>query len=1276
MPEPVAAPGAGASAPTGAGGQAVSSGQAADGSGGASAAPGASPGTPGQETANPDSSWVDSIPWTTVLIVAIVIVVLAIAIWLFVRWWRRRSKRQSAAESPSLADGLSDIWQPFYRGLPRRALHFPTVVVMGEPGVGKSTLIASRVSWRGQANQYYPSAANSPEMQLYMGPDVVAHELSAPLLRDVSGKTRRALTRMWRHMGPSAVVVAVLDARTLATTPPQTLRELAQLMRGKVRLFPRSQRKRVEMRVVLSNMDQLEGYREFAAVVGAKHGPLDVHLLGEDYVDAAALVAAFDSNLSYGLTSQTGDEFRRLVSFYSKFPAVLAPLAPFLQALRGDDSYGDRYPLSELHLSSLTPEEHVGNPFRADPAQVAASAAQERKRHVYGSLAVAAAGIALVGGLSYWHYNRIADADAMVDAYNAELDATNVDSQIVQAATLHGLRKRASASIRKMRETEWLWLRRSFTERKNHVEETFTQAIRDEYLLPRLKADESVDRLEAARVVSLLYGSRKNALGALVKRHKGLWAGPLDIPAQTIRDYVDNSPARYEPLLPFELADDRDTWPKYLYVHLRPAFEKSTLTLVPGGRGTTTGTTSGTTSGGQATNKRAIDVKNRLPRLSSRKEYQVLTRAIELLSADEALAAHPPIAALIRDPPEDSEWVTANFAQLSGLQSMIANGRVDANDFDTPSSLMQLLNALEALFDSVPASGAVYSFEFVFGGEPQKLEFSAVAWAKLLARTKARLLIDEFEYRHERIPPSLAFFPDRADPVDIPAESGVGVGPTKGLPGQYTADSFARYVAPVLDLAANRLGPPELEGVDLTDLKLLDLAEDDRAQLARFIQRATRQYASDYASSLRTYYDSFEFKPGSEAALPFALVELTVPVSWFTDFLGTVGENAAPKLDYENSYYDPMVENMARFSALAKLLAESEGSIPGIAPYVAIVSELLAALEANEIAIAEAAATGATDDDPSELALDLSPTGMLVLSTLDGEFKDARAQVVGWLQGAGISNSLHEPFLEPVRLMYSVGTANINAEVAEAWREDLRPLVSPLLARFPFNRGSDREVSLAELESVLRAQGEEPGTLWASFAQLLGRVTTRRNGDYRMRTGLRDRAGMLPTINDLLDLSQTLWDADGNRIELPVAITPAPLDRRGYDGRVPTRAYLRSGNASVWAFNQRPERQTLKLAWWDQGTSSVTVEMTKPNTTDTEQHSLEAPDAVFSFYRLLCQGVQPEDPPPARPKDPCWRANGKLTWNVRIDTRRKIERDVTFTLETDPWAPFRIQRKK
>ena len=1163
------------------------------------------------------------------LLVLVVLALLAVALW----WLLRRRRQRSAAPAgsqPSLARQVTEAGARFYRDLPARAHHLPTVLVLGDAGVGKSHVIGSRVDWRSQANQFFPSALGSPQLQLYLGSDVVVHELSAPLLRDLSRDTRRALSRLWRNVGPSTTAVVVVDARALVTTPPETLRELAQLVRGKLGALPARARDTLELRVCLSHMDHLEGYDELVAVLGAHHGPLDVGPLCHGIADASALLQAartlmarYDANLAYGLTHRKSDSFASLVGFYSTFPVLLTQLAPLLSTLTGGDADQPSYPPSGLYLSALVPDAHVGDPFTVNQALVGASITRQRQRHRRGALATAALGLLAVIAMMGWHHRSVAAAElasaSYVDAVSAGRPAGDV--QLRQVA----------ADLRAVHTDEFLWLDRSFIARKRALEALFSHALRKQHLLPKLQVNTS-DLSTMLYVVALIYAADDNGLRALILDHIDLWVTKVRLPLLVVSTYLEVTHRQYQVAEPFDPAYHGSDWQSYIYDRVRPLYDQPR----------------------RLTQAQLDELLRDPPQLHDAREYAVREQIIELLSAQVALATHPPIAKLIESPLGSSQWVEDNITALHGINAVVARSRLTPT---SPRTLDELGGDLERMMAQSPAPRELYRVSRVVNGATDAFEFDVGVWrGKLAAASAALTIASVHDHNHANPDKAVGFFLPEATVAEhavAPSPQGAQV----ALPGQYTAAALARQVAPALDFITARAGGLGLSASELEDLTAL-------------FRERTEDYAARYSAALRAYYDSFHFEAGSEEALPFALAALGQPSSWFLRFLVTVSTNATPALG-EGPFYDLIAESLTDFLPLAELLAVAKGTIPGLAPYQQLVAELATALSPAPSAAASGEDGGEASEPPT-LAGELSPSGLLTLHKLTGAEKDRLAQVTGWLTGANIDRSLHAPFLAPVEEVYAFGTSAINRALGRAWSTELWPLVTPLLARFPFRVSATEDVAVADLEAVVRSQGKQPGSFWSAFQRWLGPVTVQRNGQYTMLRGVSAPAGALAAVNDLARLARALWDDDGNPIPLPIKITPQPLDASVAGGRVPTLAYLRSGSSAIYAFNQRPGSSTLALQWWDQGVSSIIVKMSKPGASDAASYSIDEADSTFSFHHLLCRARRPVVPRAQAPEPSCALGKGARIWDVPLGGA--ATRSVTLTLDNDPWALFRIGR--
>lgn len=1162
----------------------------------------------------------DALPWDTILLVAGIVLAVALVVVLVVLLvrWRRKRAREAPAEPapPALGDRLEDVWQPFYRQLPRHARHYPTVIVMGQAGAGKSQLIDTHVDWRGQANQYFPSAARGGPLQLYLGPGMIVHELSTALLRDLSRQAQRALTRLWRRVGPSVTVLVAVDARQLTTTLPDELRQLAQLVRGKIRLLPGRVRQAVEIRVCATHLDQQEGYAEFAQIMGNDRAPFPLEALGAEYDDARPWMTELEPHLAWALTRRSASEFRRFVSFHGSIPALASHLAPLLRSLAGDDPYAERRRLGGLYMSALLPDSQVGNPFTVDHAQIAESIAASRRWHLRYSTALAVVMLAAVTSLHVWHAGRLRDAQRALRAFEkttapggakpAGAAAAGAEPPVGERKLVHAARAAADA-IERVHASEILWLGQVSRDEKRALGRDFTAAMRARLLLPRTAAGR--DRLRLLYAMGLLYAARGDDLGALVLEHTDRWVDRLRLAGDLVREYVHNSAAAWDGLAPYPRTVTEDgpaRWRGYLDA-LRAVFVAREISAAE-----------------------LAGIQARAPALVARDEYALLGEIAARLPDDPAIRDH--LAPLLEDL-SGSDWIDANYEALAGLTAMVRDARMELPRTDG-WTLMQLMDELKRMAGMPAPPQVVYGFEL----DGQTYEFDRQSWDRMLVRARAGMLIAQVlrDIDQSQRPPF--FRPDAFLPTIGPAV-GATQGPTGMIRGRYTRQAFEGHVAPVL-------------GATPGVLAQLDLDEDDATRLSSYVLAAASDYARAYREELTQYYRSFRFQVSTPDALPYALQALTGGPSWFTDFLRTVGQTASPSLG-EGAYFEPMATNLQPFAAVVAVAAEANGSFPNLAPYTQVVSSIVSALDPGA-ASGGGGAGGGEDGGP---ALALSPLGAMVLDTVLGKAESHVSQVRAWLAGASIDRGWQAPFLAPIEETYALGYREIETAVNQAWQNQVLPQATPLLARFPFDRGASEEAAPADIEAALRAQGKAPGRFWSAFNALILPVTARgRDGRYRMRAPLRPPAGMLPLVNDAARLADALWDGDGNRVPLALRVTPRPLSKQPAGGRVPTLAYLKAGAAGVYAFNQQPSAQKLTVSWWDQGTASVGLQLTRPESNQNRYSSIDVSNADWSLWRLLRQAAV--------------KSGGVRVWRVPVSSDGKTFRDVCFALEGDPWALF------
>ncbi|MCY1059590.1 type VI secretion IcmF C-terminal domain-containing protein [Nannocystis sp. SCPEA4] len=1210
-------------------------------------------------------------PWMMLLLGLVVVALVVAAAWWLVAKRRRRASAAAPRPEAPLASRLSRVWRPFYDAIPGRARHYPTVVVFGPAGAGKTHAIDCHVDWRGQANQFRGSAQHDPALQLYLGVDVVVHEVSDLLLRSVTARARRSLQRLWRHMGPSATVVVVVDARTLLTTPPTTLRELAQLVRGKIGLFPRRLRASVDVRVYLGHLDQIEGYEAFAATVGADHPALDLDRLGPRLEAVDSVVAVFDAHLAHALTTRSAHEFDRMVRFYATLLELLRGLRPLLATLQGrDEPHGDQFRTSGLYLGALVPRSHVGRPFRIDPEQIASSIGRHHRRGLRTAGAILAGGAALLGALGGWHLLQIGHAQQLVDEFVARLafdraadkeaEKGREGARAATTSTAHDLAcerlpsdERApctpfeiddaeltaasdvTRAIEAMNGWESLFFAPAYVERKRAIEEKFQEALRTSYLYPQLACS---GRLQLLYVMALLYATPGNDLGRIVRKNSELWSGQLGLTEWIIEYYVsantDLSRVRPDESMLGEVS--QYNWTTYVRT-LREKLNADAISV------------------------EEAECLRHTPLLRSPDEYQALAGVILAFRLDDLLRGR-----FRQELLDDSItlWSSKQHDTLAKLDEAI-DTRLRLVAADTKGwGFSELIAAL-----SVEPPAIDRDFELEVDGEQVTIRGSELV--ALFARSRASLVIDQvldgIERRSRDIP---AFFDESDQPPRDVVIHGFGGGPTRPIGGYYTRKAFERHVAPVLRFAARQLGAES----ELRKERRLTAADAERLEHA--IAAATEAYASAYRRELLEYYASFELDPPSEMTLPFVVKAFARRSSWFVEFLEAVSTNASLELPAEVEHFRPMARALAGFAPMIDLLREENGALPGLLPYQALIEKLQPTL------------TGAAPAPQGlELRQRLSPLGAATLEALQIPGVDHAEQIEQWLTAAGLDAEWHAPFLAPVLEARALGLVNIEAEVRRAWQDEVRPLVRPVLRSYPFDPSARVDVDVDELEALVRAQGKERGAFWTAFDRLIAPATLRKGGELTMLAELSAPPGMLAMVHDLERTSRALWDADGNRVPLNVSMTPQALPREPHEDRFATLAYLRSGGAAVYGFNQRPEPQALELRWWNQGSSVVALELRRgTGSAEPQTHTIEE-DAPFSFYRLLDRAADARTGDARRsvtesairaatrcvPGESRRTRATSLVWRVPVAEEARVTRSVRMVIKSDPWTPFAVR---
>ncbi|HEX8701263.1 MAG TPA: type VI secretion IcmF C-terminal domain-containing protein [Myxococcaceae bacterium] len=435
--------------------------------------------------------------WILAVLGVLLVVALAVGVW----WWlrKKRGPEVPGAQRPLDSGRLVGIRKRFLNGLPWRyraaVMDFPTLVVLGPAGSGKTKLIDLDVDWRRQANQFMPSYTDDPLMQIYFGPDVVVQELSAPLLEDGSAQARTALRKLWRatfgKLG-RGVVVVVLDVRWLVETPPDDVRRVTQLLRGKINLIAEVRKEPIETRLCLTHMDTLPGYADFAQLLRKNGVPLDLEVpqRGEEERLATAL-QSMEKYLALGLTSLPVDAFERLEAFYSRGGESFKALSRFIAALWEGGTLAFPPRLTRVYLSSPTPEARASGTLAVAPEKKT-QFLQKNYRWVHLRRCAIALAVCAVPVLAAYgnFYLKLQEAQRRMVAFNDTVSHLKKQHQRVEGAVIEGQADKVMEAMDGLLNSEGYWplLRRSFKDERAKLSANLAEIIREAYLRPMLQS--------------------------------------------------------------------------------------------------------------------------------------------------------------------------------------------------------------------------------------------------------------------------------------------------------------------------------------------------------------------------------------------------------------------------------------------------------------------------------------------------------------------------------------------------------------------------------------------------------------------------------------------------------------------------------------------------------------------------------------------------------------------------------------------------------------------
>lgn len=1257
--------------------------------------------------------------------------VITIITVLVMQYRRRQSEQANRARDNKDAiapNALRDIWDRFLSELPRSARaaipNYPSFLVMGPASSGKSHLLRARIDWQEQTGQLVPSYTADPMLQIYIGSRALAIELSAPLLMSNQDATRTAVTKLYSaafgHRNPTVIFVVNIGA--LMRTDPDTLAHQGQSIRAKLNLLSKALRAPIETRLVLTNMEQLDGYTAFAKYLNHEKIPfeLPLHLVSHREGGLRELLKSYEQYLPHALINVNADQFRGIINFLHNAPRTLQLLEPLLQPLLQANAAYHTPHLERLYFHAGGKDEQLGNPFHLTrrseagrgPRPIISLAWWRGRTHLAVCAAVTATAFLILLSLVIRHGRKVHKSEDAAEAFEQAVErARNSLNPSTESAAVRASEQASSQLIGSLAASDekWALYRMLYQDNKEETRAAHIETIRKGYLLPLLeKAAKLHQRDKLIYTLAVLYATKENSLGGLVSTQPGEFASTIGVPDSVIRDYLafSEEPWQGSPTVLStvrsgirrernDLVTEISLWARYFDALERvfplQKIAADDLKLLREGAEPLLVTIDAVHSG---------LALSRVFRMLS--EEAPLGDLVKQLSIEDPTLAPPP-------------WLRDQAVPMRAILKLVHDTTADQVRSGKLNlyQVLQLLTDVHSRRDSVQEN---YSFEL----QGHTYQFNSREFLNLLMRSRNQLVVNSL---FERKPSQ----PRRSSELsELERMSRRMVKKCLKKCGRMCdADCTIPEMKRYSELLRKQQQGDASSGEKDSDKGTERSSDsDDKGQKqSRHFRDSRRQPRAVLSPRLASLM-------GEKGTLSAAFAGSYNKASFDRDIRPVLLKldkalEATPELTQEERellvrYVTSEAKSYARRYCDALLAQHRSYVFPGggvssthaelvaaVLPGGSLTNHLKTVADNTQLGdlsstylrpmgecmalfqpLARLMTPGkdgaypglkpyadilggivkeldsgkpaVTPEDGKTLGLNdiLSPLGRIALQSLQESPSAPDKQVQQFLDAAGLAGPLSAPFVSPVHRVVRLGQSEIEHTLAEYWQSGLRPQVEPILDKFPFQRSAENTVDPHELDQLKPGDGP----FWQAFRTKYGPVCLERGGDFvprRFPTGaISLPSGMLALVNQLGKVSRTLFGKDGSRVPLDLRVRALPLNAT--DGEVPgTLSFLAAGKSVVYGVNSAPTPRPLQVSWWQPDPASVGLEYSTAEAGRKQTQSLEIGEVSWGFFRLLSRGQTSE------PR--------LITWTLPGDGGRS-PRSIKFEFVEDPWALLKVRR--
>ncbi|MBU1341195.1 MAG: hypothetical protein KKE44_14825 [Proteobacteria bacterium] len=1130
---------------------------------------------------------------------------------------------------------LLQVWKTFLKNIPaqfrRSILMYQPYIVIGEAGTGKSNLIDNYTDWKNQANQFYPSHTQDPLLQIYLGSRIVVQEVPAALLHDTSTPTRKALLNLWKRFKrkKDLTIVITLKGETLINGDPDSLKEQAQMIRGKINVLSEILKRPVKVRIALTFMNHVTGFTEFSAFMQKNNMPFELVIDNQyDLNDIDGFIKPYEQYLSNSLISETSNDYLKILSFCQTAPPMLSGLSRFIHIFTDPDPLSPSPTINRIFFTAdtLTEDKPFSNPFKADISITKIRKYDPLKKHKLAAAALVIAGITYL--LFSYHYkqNHTHHILASLERINSaiiETDQTDNELHDQVTALLDDFKNESEKGVK----ATWLIdffpdaqkeINACVIKGKKNLQEKIIQTVLQPKLTQLKEQNDSYKK--NLLILALIYASNANELGSFITENIDFWVTTCNIPRHIIEKYILISDASWNKVIPLKgLVDEKPlgntnkhrSW--LLFLNNIEKFQKQSF-INP-----------------QTLLKLQKDALELVDELDDSLQTNWFDKLQGLIVSQSVLADH-----IIFDR-DNTPSIKKDHTAFKRFLDFFWKLR-----FDFPEvkdiNLEQLLENLQIMMDVKHQETQHFEFEI----NKTTFFFNSGELNDLITKSSMVMLLRNYVSYYARYP-GFSFFQTDSEyenlVVGISSDDNFYFSKRAVIDGRYTKEVYEKQVMPVLKAL------PAL-------LEKLPVSTTEKTHFSNFMFREVEAYTHNYIINYENYYTGFRIDADSVGELRYILTQMTLPLSQFQEFLMLLNENLS--LEYgDNPYFDLIKSKFRPLGFIPLLMQKQKDEFPELEKYKAILRQIL-----DDLLSDKPVAATADDNGLSSLKGLLSPEARIGVDIfLDGP--ESYLNIIQkWGTTVGIPEKWLYPFTEPVYQIYLLAQKKIEALINTEWENLRTAFLNPVLDQFPFNREATSPVTPEALKNLTYSSGE----FWGAFSRVIAPLCKKGpDGNWQERpfamSSLKFPRNMFKEVNHISHLSKIFFNDKGDPQPLSFDVKPHPLPLTEKKLMFVVLSYLRSGKNTVFGFNQQPSWHKFNLEWWKPESASAGVEfMEEPEKKGKIFSNITVPNSYWSFYRLLDKAQTPE------PQTWMWdiQSPGDIQW----------KRAISFSIRNDPWIVF------